>query len=358
MGVYSVWKEVIPMADHSRRNSLLTGFLTFSLLTILLMVFVHHMDRNVFEVLGETKFSYLLVLFCMGLLYNFGSCLVYREVFRDKLPSFTLSQALDLTYLGVFGNIAAFVTGAIPFQSYYLYKQGLMAGRGMGLLSMQYIFYKVSVLIYAAVLLFCNLNWVLSLSPWLTVFLLISFVICSVIISVLILVCTSRRISHLAFWLLDKLPDAGKWPHRKQTWHSNIEALYTEAHDLYRNKAKFFRIMLLNFVKLFLLYCIPYLSMRMLGADMYSLMQVQILSSLMLLISNAIPNIAGMGGAEFAFTLVFSDALGDLTMAALILYRLSTYYFPFIVSIFVVSIIQKKIRVLNAHEPLPENKGK
>ena len=61
------------------------------------------------------------------------------------------------------------------------------------------------------------------------------------------------------------------------------------------------------------------------------------------MLASSIPNIAGMGSAELAFMLVFSQSLGPNTAVTMVYYRCATYYFPFILSIFMVFFIQKRI---------------
>ena len=61
-----------------------------------------------------------------------------------------------------------------------------------------------------------------------------------------------------------------------------------------------------------------------------SFWQVQLLSSLMLFLSNALPNVAGMGSIETAFLLVFGSFMtrGE-AMSTLMLFRIASYYFVF-----------------------------
>jgi hypothetical protein len=60
---------------------------------------------------------------------------------------------------------------------------------------------------------------------------------------------------------------------------------------------------------------------------------VQLLTSLMLFVSNALPNVAGMGSIETAFLLVFGSFLeqGEV-MSVLMLYRIASYYVVFAAS--------------------------
>ena len=329
------------MFDRSRKKSVCLGILTLLVLTLFLLAFLRHLDQDIFEILARTKLSFLLMLGAFGCLCDLMDAFVYRAAFREAGGSFSLWDGIALTNLRTFGKAAVLTGGPLPLQSFYLYKKGSMLGRSVGITTVLYLIQKVSILVYTAVLIGFHWRWVRTACSSTAGVLVFSCGICCLIILLLLLLCTSRRICHVTFHLLDRLPDRGKWPERKEKWHAQIEALYREAQSLLKTRKKFFRILLLNFCKLFLLYCIPYLVIRRMGASPYTLFQAQTLTSLMLLFSHAIPNIAGMGSVEFAFMLVFSETLEPYTAPAMVYYRCATYYFPFLVSILVVFLIEK-----------------
>lgn len=62
----------------------------------------------------------------------------------------------------------------------------------------------------------------------------------------------------------------------------------------------------MSLVKLFVLYSIPYAALRLVGCTALNFAQAQMLASLMLLITSALPNVAGVGPMEFAFLLLFA----------------------------------------------------
>ena len=69
----------------------------------------------------------------------------------------------------------------------------------------------------------------------------------------------------------------------------------------------------------------------------------QMLASLMLLITSALPNVAGVGPMEFAFLLLFAPwADTAIASSALVLYRVATYFFPFLLSVIVFLREEKK----------------
>lgn len=98
-----------------------------------------------------------------------------------------------------------------------------------------------------------------------------------------------------------------------------------------------------SLVKLFVLYSIPYAALRLVGCTALNFAQAQLLASLMLLITSALPNVAGVGPMEFAFLLLFAPwADTAIASSALVLYRVATYFFPFLLSVIVFLREEKK----------------
>lgn len=72
--------------------------------------------------------------------------------------------------------------------------------------------------------------------------------------------------------------------------------------------------------------------------------QVQLLTSLTLFVSNALPNVAGMGSVETAFLLVYSSFLPDASsMSLLMFYRLVSYYAVFAASAVGFALAQRRL---------------
>lgn len=68
------------------------------------------------------------------------------------------------------------------------------------------------------------------------------------------------------------------------------------------------------------------------------------MASIMLVIIGVLPNVAGMGPAEFAFLKLFTPYIGRVpATSSLVLYRAATYFFPVVISAGVTIKIQKKL---------------
>ena len=161
----------------------------------------------------------------------------------------------------------------------------------------------------------------------------------------LIALCALPVVQRLARWLLHFLPDTGRWAERRESWLKQLDTLSTESRHLLADKPRCAAILGVHLVKLFLLFCLPWMGLRFMGLDTgLAFWQVQLLTSLTLFVSNALPNVAGMGSVETAFLLVYSSFLPDASsMSLLMFYRLASYYAVFAASAVGFALAQRRL---------------
>lgn len=284
----------------------------------------------------------LLLLLALGFAYQLLESAASLMLIRSQLPDFSFMQALEVTFLGVFANVTAFAVGTIPLQSWYLYRRGLAAGSGASTMTLGYTFHKATILLYTTAMLLLQRNWLAGQDAGLARYMLLGYGACTLIITGLLLLCAWKPVQRLACCGIDRLPERGKWETRKVRWKQNLAALYDQSQRLLHDRRRLCKVLLWDCLKLFCLYLTLFLALRLTGETTLSIWRIQLLGALMHMITNALPNVAGMGPAEFSFLLVFSHFVGGGQLSsALILYRTATYFFPFMVSAFVFLAVQR-----------------
>lgn len=319
---------------NSKRRTVISGVITLAALTLVLALVFQGQGREVLQCLHAVPVPGLLALLLLNLGCPLLEAVAGWVALRPQMPDVTLWQVLTVSFLNIFGNVVTMGAGSIPLQSWYLSLYGLIPGAGVGTMTLCYALQKFTILIYATIMLIFQGGWLRSSHGDLSHYILLGYIICAGIILALILLCTWEKVQKLALWVIGKLPDSEKWKKRKSEWSRNIEALRAQSKALLANQGRCGAMMLLYTGKYCLLYTISYLSVSLLGIKQLSFWQVQLLSSIMVLIANAIPNVGGVGPAEFAFTLLYSPYLGRANAAStMVLYRVASYLFPFLVSI-------------------------
>lgn len=318
---------------NSKRRTVISGVITLAALTFVLALVFQGQGGEALQCLRAVPLPSLLALLLLGLGCPLLEAAAGWVALRPQMPDVTLWQTLNVSFLNIFGNVVTMGAGSIPLQSWYLSLYGLMPGVGVGMMTLCYALQKLTVLIYATALLFQG-EWLRSSNADLSRYILLGVTVCGLIILALILLCTWEKVQKLALWGIGKLPDTEKWQRRKSEWSKNIKALRVQSKILLANKGRCGAMMLLYAGKCFLLYTAAYYSISLLGIKQLTFWQVQLLSAVTALIAGAIPNVGGVGPAEFAFTLLYSPYLGRANAAsAMVLYRMASYVFPFLVSI-------------------------
>ena len=332
------------MSKQDILKKIMISCVTLLLLTgLLFLVFRNNLDA-IADMFMTVSISNILWLCSLGVSYQLLDSLTCWLLLRTVVPTLPYHQALNVIYLGVFGKISTFSTGTLPLQAYYLYHCGIEAGRSIGIMTFNYTLHKVTVILYATVLLLFEGTWFYSALPDLRGYLIAGYIICLTVISALILLCTSHRAHDFAILALDKLPNNEKWNDKKRKVQRQLDCLFDETSTFMKNKRIAFQVISVHTLKLVILCMLPYLCLKILGVNSLSLLQVEMLSILMFLIASAAPNVAGMGPTEAVFFLMYSPLLGStLTSSSLFMYRIATYYFPFIISIFIFLIVQTKL---------------
>ena len=230
-------------------------------------------------------------------------------------------------------------------QTYYLHRCGLGLGPGVGLMTLQYVFHKTAVLLYATVLLLAGRPWIAAHSDGVLRYLPAAYAVVAGVIVGLIALCALPVVQRLARWLLHFLPDTGRWAERRADWLRQLDTLSTESRHLLADKPRCAAILGVHLVKLFLLFCLPWMGLRFMGLDAgLRFWQVQLLAALTLFVSNALPNVAGMGSVETAFLLVYGSFLPDAaSMSLLMFYRLASYYAVFAASAVGFALAQRRL---------------
>ena len=328
----------------SRRKTLLSLGVLALLTGIVVFIFREHW-AEISEALSRLTLGQGLLALAVGLSYPLLEGVSSWLIVRSRLSHFPLRQGIDNAWMGTFGNVVGLGAGSVPFQTWYLHRRGLDVGPGVGLMTLQYVFHKTAVLLYATVLLLAGRPWIAAHSDGVLRYLPGAYAVVAGVIVGLIALCALPVVQRLARWLLHFLPDTGRWAERRESWLKQLDTLSTESRHLLADKPRCAAILGVHLVKLFLLFCLPWMGLRFMGLDTgLAFWQVQPLTSLTLFVSNALPNVAGMGSVETAFLLVYSSFLPDASsMSLLMFYRLASYYAVFAASAVGFALAQRRL---------------
>ena len=149
------------LMNKRKYRKIVLNLITITILLAILYLVFHKDYKAILDCVSNISLLNLLLLLAMGIGYQALDAAVCFTLVHERLSSFQFKQAVEVTFLGVFGNIATSTAGTIPLQSYYLYQQGMQVGSGMGLMILQYVFHKTTVFLYAAFMILIPIACVL-----------------------------------------------------------------------------------------------------------------------------------------------------------------------------------------------------
>lgn len=293
----------------------------------------------------------MLMLFC-GLLYEVVDSALTFHLIRPQVKKITYWEVVQLIFLGVFMNIATYGTGIKPAQTLCLGKKGVDYGKAFSMMTMPYIYHKTTIVIYAVIMALLKKTFVVEKFYDLLYYMFAGAALSFVIISVLIMICASRHVSEFLCFLLDKMIRKDKWKNKKENIKKSLHYLYEETKELIGNKKIWCFMLLGNLVKMSLWYIIPFFAVLSIGIPLHNVSFFVIITttSIMQLIIGVIPTAGGMVSTEVVYVLLFSRLFDEATAGAtMLLYRMATYYFPFLLSVPVVlsmKIFRRKSAIL------------
>lgn len=324
------------------KQAVLCLFRCIFLLFVLWLV-LHKHYKEIYVNMSRMQIGPLILILLMGMSYQILGAAAFYLLVKKNNPQFTMRESIETVYLGFFGNIAAFSFGSVPMRTYYLHTHQIDAGKAMGLINTDYMLHKSSVLICSTVLLlFVGLQ---SLDQWKTIlkYIIFGYMICFSIIILLFLIGFSKKVYQWIRYIVMLLPDKKKWKIIKEKTIYHLEMMHGMSEEIKNSGKTIVFILILHCIKLWIMYAIPFICMKSITNTTASFFEIQTLVALTNLISSALPNVSGIGAAELAFFLIFENFMTGASIASvLVLYRLATYFVPFLISIVVFNRIERK----------------
>lgn len=295
--------------------------------------------RSIQSISGE----WFLFLLLIGVLYFLIEAVGAFLLIKSESGIFTFGDAVEFVALGLFTKTVSSGMGVLPVKSYYLYRKGI--DTGIGIATLEHFFYKVAILIWTMILFPAAVSEIIRKETSILGWIGLGFLITFGLTAALFFICVCKKFRKFTFWLLKKLPLGGSWQGKKEKWRNQLESVYRKSESLLKSKYLIIQMIFINMIKLIVLYSIPWFCLEGTGAGAECGYFVSfLLAAYMILLSNSLPHVAGIGPTEFAFLYLYGIYLPVAEAGtAMILYRISSYFFPFILSMIIFARIRCKM---------------
>ncbi len=321
-----------------KKTSYLWNFVLIAVITIVALWFALKDNyQEVVHAIGKLNGFSLTIILVWGILYTCVWGLVYVVLGRKFKKNYSVLNGIVVAFTGTFfSGITPSATGGQFGQAYIFKKQRIAYSDGASILWADFIIYQTTMMVYVTILFCMKFFYYSHQSAWFTL-VLAGYVVNFVVIFGLYTMALFPKIYiHLSQWIVKVLSRLRilKNPEKTlESWTLQMTSFTSEIKKLAGDKKAIVECMLINTVRLTMLYALPFLIARLLGIHlaMDQLVDVIALSSFVTMANSFIPIPGASGGTEMMFSILFSPIMGSLTSAVLILWRVSTYHIILVV---------------------------
>ena len=286
----------------------------------------------IIEQFSKMNFLYLILILFWGALFTAVWGLVYYVYGKKYKQGYSIRNGMAVSFVGAFfAGITPSSTGGQFFQVYIMDKQGIKYSDSASILWADFIIYQTTMMIYVTILFALKFNYYLTQSKWLYILLvgyLINLIVVIALYTIAIFPNFYIKLSQKLVVFLGKIHILKDPEHQLIAWNEQIHNFTVQIKILSKDKASIFKCVIINFVRLTLLFSLPFVIAKGLAIpiDYSQLLDVIALSSFVTTANSFIPIPGASGGTELVFSLLFNYLFADLTGAVLVLWRFSSYH--------------------------------
>ncbi|RHM59048.1 MULTISPECIES: lysylphosphatidylglycerol synthase transmembrane domain-containing protein [Coprobacillaceae] len=287
-----------------------------------------------------THANYLWIVICIIVMFiyylvNALGLVVFARVYKKD---YTIKQGITNSLSGVFfSGITPMSTGGQFYQVYVFNKQGISATFSSSILLMLFIVYQSVLVVYTSIIMLFRYTYYSSIYSKFFSLAIIGFLINFAVISSLFLGAKSRRLQNFVcnniLKLLAKVHIVRNYEDKRIKIERQLSSFRDELTLLQKNREVLIKSILLNVLRLTLLYSMPFLTAKAMGTALnwsYFFDFIGI-TSFIYMISDFVPLPGASGGSEGTFYFLLHGFLKGGTSATLLVWRFITYYMGLIV---------------------------
>lgn len=329
-----------------KQKMILNFLLIFLLTTGVLWLALKDNYKEILTAISQMNMFSLIIILLWGVLYTVVWGLVYFVLGRKYTKNYSFLNGIVVSFVGTFfSGITPSATGGQFAQAYIMKKQGIKVSDGASLLWADFIIYQTTMMVYVTILFLLKFSYYSAQSGWFNI-ILIGYIVNAIVILALYTMALFPklyiRLSGYLVKILAKIKILKNPEKTLESWTLQMTSFTSEIKVLSKDIKSIILCSLINFVRLSLLYSLPYfigLALNIpLGLD--KLVDVIALSSFVTMANSFIPVPGASGGTEVVFAFMFESLMGAVTGAVMILWRFSTYHIILLIGGIVFAVVK------------------
>ena len=344
---------------YDKKKIIRNVILVLAILVILIILLTSLGDiKSIFDVLvNKTNYLYVLLGIFIVLIYALIFQLSLTVLIKKKSKSISFTDSMLISGTEYFFNgITPFSSGGQPFQAYALKRKNMKLSDSTSILLLNFLAYQIVINVFSIVCIFIYFTRLKEQINNLIWLLIIGFSINFIVMIIIILIGVTRFTGNFfikIMTLLCRIKFLNKYLEKRiDSFEIYINEMQLAFKEIAKSKATWLLVIILKAISLMFYYSIPFFIYYAIGVDLKisNLFYIIAMCSFALTISVWVPTPGASGGAELAFTTLFSglmigyDDPQNLAMSGMLIWRLLTYYFLMIYGLFNYLLFERRAR--------------
>lgn len=334
------------------KNKKIKYIFNFLLIAIVLAIVLYFSLKDNYQEIISTifKMNYLWILVAILFLIIYRLCTSLGHYYIIKANNGKVSYLkcfqINLMIL-FFHGVTPFAGGGQPMEIYFLHKEGISVTKATNITLQNFIVYQIALILTGLFALIYNRIFNVFPNDNLIKYLVVlGFLINTLVLVVTFILSfgkkTNKFIIEKGIHFLTKIKIIKDEQKVQDKCQKYLQSFHDNAMELKKNKKIVAFTVLINILGLITLYSMPYPILRGMNVNINILKVVTAIAYVMI-IGSFVPIPGGTGGIEYSFIFFFQYLIsGSILHAAMLVWRLISYYLGMIFGAIALSLYRKK----------------
>ena len=324
----------------------------FLLIAIVLSIVLYFSLKDNYQEIISTilKMNYIWIFVAILALIIYRLCASLGHYYIIKANNGKVSYLkcfqINLMIL-FFHGITPFAGGGQPMEIYFLHKEGIPVTKATNITLQNFIVYQIALIITGLIALIYNHIFNVFPNDSLIKYLVVlGFIINTLVLVVTFILSfgkkTNKFIIEKGIHFLAKIKIIKEEKKTQEKCQKYLQSFHDNAIELKKNKKIVAFMVLINIIGLMTMYSMPYPILRGMGINI-NIFEVITAIAYVMIIGSFVPIPGGTGGIEYSFIFFFQYLIsGSILHAAMLVWRLISYYLGMIFGAIALSLYRKK----------------
>lgn len=324
----------------------------FLLIAIVLSIVLYFSLKDNYQEIISTilKMNYLWIFVAILALIIYRLCASLGHYYIIKANNGKVSYLkcfqINLMIL-FFHGITPFAGGGQPMEIYFLHKEGIPVTKATNITLQNFIVYQMALILTGLfALVYNHIFHIFPNDSLIKHLVVLGFLINTLVLVVTFILSfgkkTNKFIIEKGIHFLAKIKIIKEEKKTQEKCQKYLQSFHDNAIELKKNKKIVAFMVLINIIGLMTMYSMPYPILRGMGINI-NIFKVITAIAYVMIIGSFVPIPGGTGGIEYSFIFFFQYLIsGSILHAAMLVWRLISYYLGMIFGAIALSLYRKK----------------